>query len=297
MLWAAKDADPARALGSTPTECLKLPADPALARSVEIGRAAFRTPVVLGGQAAMAGVSCETCHRSGRANPDFLFPGVSGAPGTADVTNSLFSTHRGNGVDDPKPIPDLSGPKSKLKVSQAQAPGPGSWADALTPFIHGLVVEEFDGPEPTPAVMAGLAAYVRALDPAACPTAERQPITVGLLMDDARRALRAAQAEIAQGDTATAVTMIAGARARLGLIDERFDTPALAATREALRAADRRLAEDQAALRAHRPGVAPALETWLGRSHALEADLAAKAPASLFNPSRLAATAKLRLPG
>jgi hypothetical protein len=291
MLWAAKDADPAHALGSTPTECLEVPADPALAQAVEVGRAAFRTPVVLGGQAAMAGVSCETCHRSGRDNPDFLFPGVSGAPGTADVTNSLFSTHRGNGVDDPRPIPDLSGPKARLKVSQAPAD------DALKPFIHGLVVEEFDGPEPTPAVMAGLVAYVRALDPAACPAAPRRLVDIPLLMDDARRALRAAQAEIAKGDPATAVVMIAAARARLGLIDERFDTPALAAPREALRAADRRLADAQAALRQHHTDVAPSLADWLKRSGPLEARLTAKAPASLFDPVRLAATAKLRLPG
>ena len=121
MLWVARGADPARALGSVPTECLKLPADPALAAKVEVGRAAFRTPVLLGGQAARAGINCETCHRDGRTNPDFLFPGVSGAPGTADVTNSLFSTHRGNGIDDPKPIPDLSGPKAQLKVDQAPA--------------------------------------------------------------------------------------------------------------------------------------------------------------------------------
>ncbi|MDB5499871.1 MAG: hypothetical protein JWP28_3902, partial [Phenylobacterium sp.] len=83
MLWVAKDADPARALGSTPTECLRIPADAALAAKVEVGRAAFRTPVILGGQAARAGINCETCHRDGRTNPDFLVPGVSGAPGTA----------------------------------------------------------------------------------------------------------------------------------------------------------------------------------------------------------------------
>ncbi|MDB5464516.1 MAG: hypothetical protein JWP23_2905, partial [Phenylobacterium sp.] len=216
MLWVAKDADPARALGSTPTECLRIPADPALAAKVEVGRAAFRTPVILGGQAARAGINCETCHRDGRTNPDFLFPGVSGAPGTADVTNSLFSTHRGNGVDDPKPIPDLSGPKARLKISQVPA------EKKLEFFIHGLVTEEFDGPEPTPAVLEGLADYVRALDSAACPARARQPLTVALLMADARRALKAAQAQAAAGDAPTAVVMVASARSRLGLIDERF---------------------------------------------------------------------------
>ncbi|HEX4709504.1 hypothetical protein [Phenylobacterium sp.] len=291
MLWVAKDADPARALGSTPTECLRIPADPALAAKVEVGRAAFRTPVLLGGQAARAGINCETCHRDGRSNPDFLFPGVSGAPGTADVTNSLFSTHRGNGVDDPKPIPDLSGPKARLKISQVPA------ERKLEPFIHGLITEEFDGPEPTPAVLEGLADYVRALDPAACPAKAREPLTVALLMTDARRALKAAQVQAAAGDTPTAVVMVASARSRLGLIDERFADPALARPRADLRAADRRLADAQDALRDRRPDVPRKLAAWLAGSKRLEAELSARQSASLFDPARLAQAAKRRLPG
>lgn len=291
MEWVAKTADPARALGSIPTECLKIPADPALAAKIEVGRAAFRTQVLLGGQAARAGVNCETCHRGGRTNPDFLFPGISGAPGTADVTSSLFSTHRGNGVDDPRPIPDLSGPKGKLKVDQ----DPGQ--KKLEPFIHGLITEEFDGPEPTPAVLAGLAAYVRALSPAACPAQAREPLNVALLMSDARRALKAAQAERAAGDNPTAILMVASARSRLGLIDERYAAPSLAKPRADLRAASSRLAEIQAALHDHRPDAASGLAAWLAASPRLEAELTAKQSASLFDAARLAQAAKRRLPG
>lgn len=291
MLWIAKDADPARALGSVPSECLRTPTDPALAAKVEVGRAAFRTPLLLGGQAARAGVNCETCHRAGRDNPDFLFPGVSGAAGTADVTNSLFSTHRGNGVDDPKPIPDLSGPKARLKVSQVPA------EKKLEPFIRGLITEEFDGPEPTPAVLEGLADYVRALDPAACPARSRQALGVGLLMADARRAMRAAQAEAALGDRATAVVMVASARSRMGLIDERYAAPELTRSRAALREADRRLAEAQAALRGHRTDAPQLLAAWLGESVPLEAELRARQKASLFNPALLTQAIKRRLPG
>ncbi len=292
MLWVGKAADPGRALGSVPTECLKPIADPALALKVEVGRAAFRTPVLLGGQAGRAGVMCETCHKGGRTNPDFLFPGVSGAPGTADVTNSLFSTHRGNGIDDPKPIPDLAGSKSLLKVDQTPA------AKKLEPFIHGLITEEFDGPEPPAAVLAGLAAYVRALDPAACPAQAREPISVALLMSDARRALKAAEATARGGDTPTAILMTAAARSRLGLIDERFAVPALAADRQALRKADAELAAIQAALRARDPAVGARIAAWLNASRPLEAALAAKAPASLFDTKKLAAAvAKRRLPG
>jgi hypothetical protein len=288
MLWVAKGADPGRALGSVPTECLKPASDPAAALRIEVGRAAFRTPVLLGGQAARAGINCETCHKGGRTNPDFLFPGISGDPGTADVTNALFSTHRDNGVFDPRAIPDLSGPKANLKVNQDPA------ARKLEPFIHGQITEEFDGPEPPPAVLAGLAAYVRALDPAACLARARQPLTVALLMSDARRALAAAKAEAAAGDVAAAVVMAASARSRLGLVDERFAGPALAAPRRDLRAADAGLAAIQAALRARRPDAPAQMDAWLARSHPLEAELSAKAAASLFDPARLAAAARAR---
>lgn len=290
LRWIAPDADPARAIASQPTECLQPPADPPQALRVEVGRAAFRTPLLLGGQAARAGLSCESCHRNGRDNPDFQFPGVSGPPGTADVTQSLFSSHRGDGIANPQPIPDLSGPKARLKVDQADG-------RALEGFIHGLVAEEFDGPEPAPAVLAGLAAYVRALDPAACPTTAREPVDVRRLMDDARRALAAARAEIAQGDRTTAILMLASARARLGLIDERLDGAPLAPRRADLRAASARLAAAQEALRSGRDPPDRELARWLVDSRALEADLIAAEPASLFNPQRLQATAKRRLPG
>ncbi len=291
MLWVAKGADPVRALASAPTECLRRAADPALAASVEIGRAAFRSTTLLGGQAGRAGITCETCHRGGRSNPDFLFPGVSGAPGTADVTSSLFSSHRGNGVVDPKPIPDLSGPKARLKVSQAPA------EQALEPFIHGLITEEFDGPEPSPAVRQGLADYVRALSPAACPAKPRERLGVTLLMADTRRALTAARRSADIGDSATAIAMIGGARSRLGLIDERYAAPRLARARADLRAADRRLAAAQTALHDHRPDATAQIAAWLTASRALEAELAARQSASLFDPARLAASVKRRLPG
>ena len=290
MAWIARDADPARALGSVPAECLRIPVDRALAAKVEVGRAAFRTSVLLGGQAGRAGMTCETCHRGGRSNPDFQFPGISGAPGTADVTNSLFSTHRGNGIDDPKPIPDLAAPKPTLKISQAPA------ERKLEPFIHGLITEEFDGPEPTPAVLDGLAAYVRALDPAACPARARQPLGVRLLIADARRAMRAAEAQAAAGDAATAVVMVANARSRLGLIDERYAAPSLAKPRAALRAADAGLAQAQSALRDHRTDAPQQLKAWLARSGSLEVELNAGERASLFNPALLMQAVKRRLP-
>ena len=148
--WLPADRQ-AHALAYEPTECLSPAGDPQLAHRIAIGRAAFRTPLLLGGQAARAGLSCNSCHRDGRGNPNFQFPGLSGAPGTADVTSSLMSSHRGDRIDNPKPFPDLSGPKEKLKVSRNPADR------KLETFIHGLIVEEFDGPEPTPMTLDGIA--------------------------------------------------------------------------------------------------------------------------------------------
>ena len=135
-------SDLAADLTQQPPECLSLPDDPALRRSAEIGRIAFRAPLLLGGQAARVGLSCSTCHKNGRSNGHFHFPGLSSEPGTADVTNSLMSSHRGDGIFNPKPIPDLAGDPAKLKVSRDPR------TRELPTFIHGLITQEFDGPEP-----------------------------------------------------------------------------------------------------------------------------------------------------
>jgi hypothetical protein len=243
----------------------------------------------LGGQAARAGVSCESCHTAGRANPAFDFPGVSGAPGTADVTSSVFSSHRGDGVDNPKPIPDLSGPKSALKVPQA---GDGA---ALTVFIRGLITEEFDGHEPAPAVLAGVVAYVRALSPAACP-AGPQHVGAASMIGEARRAVSAARLAVARDDSATALMMVAAARWRLGLIDERFRPAGLRAADAQLKAADTSLAEIAETLRNRGLGVDARLSAWIASTPQLERLLTRQEARSLFDPGRLRAEAARSAP-
>ncbi len=173
MRWLAPGSNVARDLGSKPAECLpRLIVDPDEAYLVAVGRTAFRTPLLIGGQAARAGLACDGCHINAHNNPDFHFPGVSGARGTADITSSLFSSHRGDGIDNPRPIADLGGPKTSLVIDQsAKSP-------TLETFVHGLVTEEFDGPEPPPAVVNGLAAYLRAQDPAVCAGKPRVPVTL-----------------------------------------------------------------------------------------------------------------------
>ena len=281
MRWLAPGTDLVAALAFAPPECLG-PVAPEARISVETGRAAFASPLLLGGQAARAGLSCAACHRNGRGNPDFRFPGVSGAPGTADVTSSLLSSHRGDRLDNPVPIPDLAGPIVARKVDRDPA------KPDLERFIRGLVVEEFDGAEPPPAVLAGLAAYVRALSPAACTAEGRLPLTVAAVASDADRAAAAAQAALAQGDRATAAVMLLAARAQLGLLDERFAGAALAADRTAIRQSDGTLAQLLRQLRSGGDITRP-LVAWRADLPALARKLEAAQPASLFAPDRLAA--------
>jgi hypothetical protein len=255
-------------LSREPVECLVQPHDPAERRAVAIGRAAFRTPLLLGGQAARAGMSCATCHRNGRANPAFLFPGLSGAPGTADVTSSLMSSHRGDHLDNPKPIPDLGGPRARLKVSRDPAD------PALAHFIHGLITQEFDGPEPSPEVLAGLAAYVRALRPDGCRGVDR-PIRLGERLDEADTAVALARGS--HGETRR--LLLAAARSTLGAVDERFRLPGLDRDREALRAADQALSE----IRLGQAGFDGWDRTWPARKRLLLSDESR----SLFSPSLL----------
>ena len=285
MRWLAPGADASAALTHRPTECLRRPADPEADYEIELGRAAFRTPLLLGGQAARAGLDCESCHRSGRGNPEFDFPGVSGAPGTADVTTAVLSSHRGDDVADPRPIPDLSGPKSALRVSQDRASG------ALEADIAGIVTQEFDGAEPPPAVLTGLAAYVRALSPDACPAAQMEPLTAAAALADVRRALLAALAALDHADGASAALMIEAARSQLGDIAERYQAADLAPARRTLVIAAQDLGAAEEDARRDTPAARWALALWLAREPAWTPGVLAAEPRSLYAPSRLAAAA------
>jgi hypothetical protein len=204
-----------RALTTEPAECLVVPVDAAaqarIAAEIAIGRAVFRSPLLLGGQAARAGVSCASCHRAGHSNPHFAFPGVSGAPGTADVTSSLFSSKRGDGIFNPRPIPDLVADPPTVDRNPAKLD--------LRRFIHGQIVEEFDGLEPPAAVLDGIAAYVAALAGRCGSDVARTAMAEA---GEARAAVQAARQLLAVPDQPAAHLLIAAARSALGRLDERF---------------------------------------------------------------------------
>lgn len=275
--WLPVDRQ-AHALAHEPAECLQPSSDKKNARSVAIGRAAFRTPLLLGGQAARAGLSCNSCHRNGRGNADFMFPGLSGKPGTADVTSSLMSSHRGDRIANPTIIPDLAGPESVRKISR------DAGNQALEKFIHGLIVEEFDGPEPGKMTLDGLASYVRMLSPDACPVPAEQKIRLQHFLSDVSNAMQAAQFALDDNDPVTARLMLASARSELGMIHERFTAKTLADDRKLLQVADRELAAIQNAIDLDKDDVSLRITTWQAKMPRWRKALERNEPLSLFNP-------------
>ncbi len=229
LRWTAPGAELAAA-STQPSACPRFEPDNAM--QVQAGQALFNSPALLGGQAAKAGLSCASCHVNGRGNVHFLMTGLSGAPGTADVTSSFFSAARGNGRFDPMTIPDLALPG---KVARDPAAG------ALEPFIRTLIVDEFAGQEPTPAMLAALAHYVRAVR-----TCDGGDWTARRSIEDQLHLIRAAldgATDMAmRGDVKAVRALIAAVRHQLGAIAERYPAPAFRRERDQLLGASRALA-------------------------------------------------------
>jgi len=274
LRWVAPQADAVNALTIAPVAC-ELPAPKAPDEhglKLTFGRIAFESPGLLGGAAARMGLSCSSCHINGRGNAHFFVAGVSGDPGTADITSSLFSKVRDNGTFDPVAIPDLAardGAQMKDRKSQA-----------FRDKVRGLIVEEFDGQEPPPDVFEAVLAYLDSLDIAYCAT----PAATEMLdYSDDYEALRSASAILAANDAPADVKLfyVRAARERLERLHERIlaDEP-----RRQLEALSARFASAAEAIRAGQgaPGLAEDVASLIG-------PLVDAADRSLYNPDVLRA--------
>lgn len=275
LRWVAPGADAVKVLTTAPVAC-----EQKLSREsreeefrVTLGRIAFESPALLGGAAARMGLSCSSCHINGRGNPDFFVEGLSGAPGTADVTSSLFSKVRGNGTFDPVAIPDLAARNgSQFKDRKSKA---------FRDKIHGLIVEEFDGQEPPPQVFDAVLAYLDTLDVNHC--ADPAAVKRVDYLDDYGAVLSASTVLV---ETETTVDeklfYIRVARERLERLHERF--PGRGEASVELEAVSARFAELAAAIRAGQPGpnVAGGVLRMIG-------PLVQEADRSLYNPDVLRA--------
>lgn len=282
LAWIAPNADKVRILMESPGECLRGPADDEEAYRVEVGRAAFESPFLFGGEAARGGLSCSSCHRNGHGNDAFFLKGLSAAPGTADVTSSLFSKTREDGVFNPVPIPSLVG------VAGKDAFGTRAPAPSLHAFIESAVTQEFQGAPPPKPVLEGLSAYVAHLDPAACPDGV-EPRTARGDMAGVRRALSAAHDAVRRKDFDTADFLLVSAQNALGRIHERYAASDLKPQRAALEALSAKLAAIRPVLSEDANGAAQRIGKSLRTAEALGDDLHAHRRRSLYDLETLAA--------
>src|SRR5215470_13945601 len=125
---------------------------------VALGDLAFNSPQILGAVARRAGISCGTCHVNGASNPKLFIPGLSIRPGTVDTTGPLFNPKADNHVLDPVRIPSLRGARYLAPY------GHDGRIASLRDFIRNVIVGEFAGPEPAPALLDAIVAYVTEID-------------------------------------------------------------------------------------------------------------------------------------
>jgi cytochrome c peroxidase len=93
---------------------------------VNLGNLAFSSPSIFGGVARQAGVSCGTCHVNGAGNAKF-FPSLRGARYLAPY-------------------------------------GHDGRMSSLRDFVHNVIVNEFAGSEPSPAILDAIIAYINDID-------------------------------------------------------------------------------------------------------------------------------------
>ena len=125
---------------------------------VKLGNMAFNTPAILGGRALKGGISCGSCHVNGAANPRLFITGASIRPGSFDTTSSLFNPKAENSILDPVRVPSLRGARFLAPY------GNDGRMESLRDFVHTVIVDEFAGPEPAPAVLNALVAYILDID-------------------------------------------------------------------------------------------------------------------------------------
>lgn len=163
----------------------------------ELGRLAFRSPDILGGNARLSEISCQVCHTNGGANRAFFIPGLSDRPGRVDIAHRLWNPMADDGLDRPVEIPTLHGVGARPVLGSAVRMG------SLRDFTRRVVVVEFAGPEPRPDILDALVEYQLALaaeDEQAASVVDRDESAADLprYLDVLARALAAEDAALAE---------------------------------------------------------------------------------------------------
>ena len=259
--WSLPTTNIVDVLSIEPNECL--PAAPT--DSQVLGRLAFRSPFLLGGQAARRGLTCQACHGQGQVNENFFVVGLSETPGTADVTSFHFSDVLGDESFNPVPIPSLSDDFETVDFDPDKTD--------LEKFVLRLITKEFTGPEPSPEVKTALLSYLRGVSDEHCttPYIEREALLAYQL-----KSVRQSYAALTDSKVTveTFDFMVAALRVELGRLHNRFPNHSglqekLAVMSQSLRGASMETGETKALY---------------GEWPELEAALTAAYPRSLYHP-------------
>lgn len=214
-------------LSYQPVECLNAEAYASNTYLIDLGKAAFNTPALLGGQAARMGISCNTCHRSGQDNPQFFIAGISDNPGRLDVTHGFFSEVREDNSFNPVAIPTLLNIKDKRSFGTVQP------QDSLEAFIQSVIVDEFAGRQPTAEVMQAVMAYILALDKTDCDNSGKMNRDLRLELAFLDKTIDTFYKAIDRGQPDSSAMLMLAAQSQLQSIHHRFvDHPEILADLE-----------------------------------------------------------------
>jgi len=211
--WAKPDVNVTELLSVEPNECLAPVTQNADFQAIALGRMAFRSPFLLGGQATRRGLTCQACHTQGVRNENFFVIGLSDEPGTADVSNFHFSDELGDEIFNPSPIPSLSDDIRGVDYDPTKTD--------FEDFVTRLITKEFTGKNPSPEIKGALMTYLRALDDSQC----SDKILIGPdLLDYKVKVIEQTFGALEQNSytTATQNFLTAALRIELGRLNTRF---------------------------------------------------------------------------
>ena len=125
---------------------------------ISLGELAFKSEVLLEASRSFGvHVSCDSCHPDGGTTKLLFIQGLSGKPGTIDITNRAMTLYE-DGSFNPVNVPSIFGARHTPPYSRS-----GNFP-TLRDFTRFVVVEEFGGIEPGALTLDALVAYEESLN-------------------------------------------------------------------------------------------------------------------------------------